>query len=161
MSDERDQLEWQREQAGWWGRFAAKLHHERDEARDLARTLRALLDEERQHVSDGAYDRLSPEDVVHRLLPEKAGLEQIKRASEAANVQFHIPNGPLVPDEYLGQDEERDRLARAFESLRRLDREVRHRTSRIFSANGLDGHGFAASVVFTYVPEWDKTIKET
>ena len=133
---------------------------ERDLARNAAQAL--WLRDERIRALEAwlkaeADDELGPEDAVHRLLPEKASIEQVKRASEAANVQFHVSMGSLVLDEHLGEDEERDRLARAFEALRRLDVEVRDRASKIFSANRLDGHGFAASVAFTYVPEWDKT----
>jgi hypothetical protein len=138
------------------------------EAQDLARNAAQAiwLRDERIRTLEAwlkarVDDELGLEDAVHHLLPESISTEWIKRAYEACEVQFHVPIGPLVPDPHLGASEERDRLARTFEALRRLDHEVRDRAKAIFAANQLDEQGFAASVTFRYVPEWDRKGRDT
>ena len=98
------------------------------------------------------------EALVQHLLPREASIAMIKRASEVGDVQFHRL-GDDVPkaDPHLGEDKERDRLARAFDALRRLDEEVRHRAEAIFKANGLAGNGFMGTVHFSYAKEWDQS----
>jgi hypothetical protein len=38
----------------------------------------------------------------------------------------------------------------------RLDKNLREQARAIFERHGLSEHGFAASVTFHYVPQWDK-----
>lgn len=141
------------------GRKDCETMDERDLARNAAqaiwlrderiRTLEAWLKAE-------VDDEIGPEDIVRHLLPEGADIASVKRAYEVGGVQFHRLGVDQKADPFLGQNEERDRLARAFEALLRLDQEVQHRAKAIFSANHLGDHGFSASVTFTYDPVRDK-----
>ena len=107
-------------------------------------------------VWDAMNGTPDPGKLVRHLLSKEVNVEKIKRAFDVGEVQFHRLNDDGENDPYLGENEERDRLARAFDALRRLDEEVRHRAEAIFKTNRLAGHGFTGSVHFSYAKEWDK-----
>ena len=88
------------------------------------------------------------------MTPERTlTLDLVKRASEVGGVQFHqLPEG-IAPSEGSA---EHNKLAAAFAELRCLEKTLQEQTQALFDKYGLAGHGFAASLHFHYVPQWDK-----
>jgi hypothetical protein len=84
-------------------------------------------------------------------------LDLVKRAYEVGGVQPHqLWGDDIQPDLFQGQSAEHDNLVAAFSELHRLDKNLREQARAIFERRGLSEHGFAASVTFHYVPQWDK-----
>lgn len=85
-----------------------------------------------------------------------ATVDAVKRVADF--VQFHrLAGDDIIPDPLHGQSDEHDRITAAFTELYYLDQRVRQEAVEIFTRHGLGGHGFAGSLEFHYVPEWDKT----
>lgn len=83
---------------------------------------------------------------------------ELKRCQEVGDAQFHrFPAGEVCADPFHGQDEVWDRVVAALTELYYLDRQIREEAESIFARHGLDGNGFACTVHFHYVREWDKS----
>ena len=83
-------------------------------------------------------------------------LDLVKRAYEVGEVQPHRLWGDEIQSPLQGQSAEHDNLVAAFSELHRLDKSLREQARAIFERHGLSEHGFAASVTFHYVPQWDE-----
>lgn len=81
---------------------------------------------------------------------------ELKDCHEAGDFQFHRwPKGEISPDPLHGQNEEWDRVVAALTELYYLDLHVQAEARAIFKKYGLADHGFACTVRFHHVPEWD------
>jgi hypothetical protein len=94
--------------------------------------------------------------VFGKIIATEDDLEIVKRGCELGEVQFHRMLREF-PDPFTGLSDLHDRLTAVFNELAVLDAETRTRATVIFEKHGFGGHGFAASVQFAYVRDWDKT----
>lgn len=85
-------------------------------------------------------------------------LRELKRAHDVGDIQFHRLSGDdICPDPLTGQNEEWDRVVAAFTEIYYLDQQVLQESQAIFAKYGLSEHGFACTIRFHHVPEWDKS----
>lgn len=94
--------------------------------------------------------------VFSNLIATEDDLDIVKRGCELGEVQFHRMLHE-VPDPFVGLSDLHDRLTAVFNEIAVLDAETQAKAAAIFEKHGFAGHGFAASVEFAYVRDWDKT----
>lgn len=91
---------------------------------------------------------------VRRMLT----LRELKESHLVGNVQFHRLHGDKIsPDPFHGLNDEWDRFVAAMTELHYLDQHVRDQAQAIFEKHGLTNHGFACTVDFHYVRDWDRS----